>query len=75
MDEKSKLETSDTNRQKCYVCKKCIPKEVERLNVPYDVMGTIHYKRICGLCIINVYKKLNKRPVNNWRAEMVAKAI
>jgi len=72
----SRLEIADTNRQRCSICKKCIPKEVERLNIGHrSDYGTISQRRVCGLCIIETYKKLHKAPVKKWCAEMVAKAI
>lgn len=47
-------------RQKCTICSKCIPKDVQRISFPYIDTGYTKYIRICAVCIKDLAKDIKK---------------
>jgi hypothetical protein len=62
------------NMSRCTKCKRNIPKGVQRLqifvSITYD--GRITRKNICGLCLLEITKELNKDEAEQWQSTLVA---
>ena len=62
-----KLEIHNSGRQKCTICKRYIPKHIQRISIEHiGRYGREKSIRICGLCILNFSKDLNIEGIKEW---------
>ena len=62
-------------RQKCTLCERSIPKDVERVSFGYSTQYGSSNIRLCGLCILRLAKELDKKPIEEWAKKIVGEEI
>jgi len=75
MNISSWLEVADSNRQKCSICGRTIPKFVERVSFGFSTQWGYSHKRICGLCILQLADNIDKKRINEWKDSLLVKKI
>lgn len=76
MDYKELLNLAENNRQKCSVCGKQIPKEIERIKLDYiNRYGGSCYKRVCSRCILLLSKVIDKKQIKKWNEILIEEQI
>ena len=76
MDYKTRLTKCENGKQKCSLCDRTIPKEVERVSFYYSgAYGRSSYHRICGYCISQLYNVLDKKPIRDWKLKLVIEEL
>jgi len=69
------LSVADSGRQKCSLCHRTIPKNVQRLSVSYNTRYGSAYIRVCGLCLIKAGKHVNDSALDEWGKELMLEEI
>ncbi len=73
---KGELKKGENDKQKCSMCGRWIPKEVERISLSYyGSYGGNNHKRICGLCLSQLYEVLDKKAVENWKLKLITNEL
>ena len=72
---KSCLKTHTNNREECSLCKRKIPKDVERVSFLYRSRYSYSHKRICGLCILKLSTLLDLKSVNEWKEKIMVEEL
>jgi len=75
MKYKKCLEVHTNSRCVCSICGRCIPKDVERISLGYRGAYSYNYKRICGLCILELSKELDLKSVEEWKDKMMVEEL
>ena len=75
MEIKDLLKIANTGQEKCSVCGRTIPKDVQRISFPYNTRYGVSYKRVCALCILKLSKDVNKKPIKKWKEMLVLKEL
>jgi hypothetical protein len=71
-----KLDKHDNGRQKCTFCGRFIPKDIDRLSFSYSgPNGRTGYNRVCGLCIIELSKEVDKKPLKEWKRKIALEEL
>ena len=71
----NELDTYVNNRHKCTVCRRTIPKDVDRLNFSYRTQWGYSHIRLCSFCIEQLYLVLNKSPLEEWKQKIMVEEI
>jgi len=69
------LEKAEVGNQKCSGCKRTIPRDVERISFPYTTRYGVSYIRICSLCLLELSKRIDKKPINKWKQKLIIDAL
>jgi hypothetical protein len=75
MDISEKLYKHNNGLEKCALCSKKIPANVQRISLSYRTIFGLNHFRVCGLCLIKLAKNLDNAAIEEWRLKLAAEEI
>jgi len=72
---KNELDIAENNRQRCTICGRSIPKNVDRFNFSYRTQWGCSHFRICSYCLEQLYLVINKKPLEEWKEKIMIDEI
>lgn len=78
---KTYLEVRGDGRNRCTMCCQIIPKEIPRLKVYVPIKSPSYlyyhsgYKTVCGFCLLDVVKNLNKKKMSKAKNIWIQKRV
>jgi len=66
-----RLYTYENSREKCSICGRNIPEDVDRISFDYRTHWGSSYIRVCGMCILTLSESINKKPIERWNDKLM----